>query len=124
VSLSESPRLPETQIRLLLTLANLGQATAPDLARALAGVEPEVTANTAQALLLRLQAAGLVESTRTIQNRLWKLTHPESLFDLLRSDARRILTSRYASDSLALRALLVEVEQLLAETPPKLQKKA
>jgi hypothetical protein len=118
VSSSDPLRLPETQVRLLLALSQLGKATVPDLVRSLRGSEAEVLATTAHALLLRLQTAGLVKSTKTPQNRLWSLSDPAGFFELLRADARRTLVSRYASDPQALRALLVEIQQLLSEPSP------
>jgi predicted transcriptional regulator len=98
----------------MLELLRLGTATAPELARAVATEETQVTPSTVQTLLLRLQKNGLVTSSRTISHRWWQLSSPGTLPELLRRDARHILLCRYGAHPLALVALLEEVQAVLS----------
>jgi len=104
------PTLPQSELRLVLLLNQVGEATAPQLARAM---PQEFSADTVKALLNRLAARGIVTSRKPSTSRLWSLDRSVVVPDLLRTDIRHILENRYGFDPLAIQALLQLVGELV-----------
>ncbi len=96
--------LSDTELRVLIVLRELGQATAPQLADHL---HDGTTPSTVQVLLLRMEKKGVVSSAKRDANRLWRLASEDAFRSAITAEVRYAVRIRYLGSAL-LRAELDE----------------
>jgi predicted transcriptional regulator len=96
--------LSDTELRVLIVLRELGQATAPQLADHL---RDGTTPSTVQVLLLRMEKKGVVSSAKRDANRLWRLASEDAFRSAIKAEVRYAVRIRYLGSAL-LRAELDE----------------
>jgi predicted transcriptional regulator len=113
--------LPESELRILISLMRFGPSSATSLAGYLANMLP----TTVYTLLQRLEAKGLVESEaglRTVSgepftlkpSRVWTLRH-DRLDDILHVELDHLLNVRYCRDPLFIDRLYTRLVQVKKE---------
>jgi DNA-binding MarR family transcriptional regulator len=89
--------LSDLELRVLIVLRELGQATASQLADHL---QDGTTPSTVQVLLLRMEKKEVVSSTKLHGNRLWRLASEDAFRSAIKAEARYAVHIRYLGSAL------------------------
>jgi predicted transcriptional regulator len=106
------PLVPETELRILIALFRLGDATSPELSAYLTSEDAPLSANTVKGLLHRLLKRGYVRTDKRHSSRVWSV-NPEKINEVLKAEAKYVVRFRHDGDPRMLNLLLKEIHAVL-----------